>query len=103
MGASRYNNPFDIIPSIVYSIFVQKSCTIVANNRTIFTFFAKQKFRKISVCAYCTPPPLVFVQLAKKPENSIFQAMQSLITLRQKRAPSRKEGALAFNLLCHQM
>ena len=60
MGASRYNNPFDIIPSIVYSIFVQKSCTIVANNRTIFTFFANFLISKNRPCATATNPSVPF-------------------------------------------
>lgn len=60
MGASRYNNPFDIIPSIVYSIFVQKSCTIVANNRTIFTFFANFLIQKNRPCATATNPSVPF-------------------------------------------
>ena len=60
MGASRYNNPFDIIPSIVYSIFVQKSCTIVANNRTIFTFFANFLIQKNRPCATATNPSIPF-------------------------------------------
>lgn len=60
MGASRYNNPFDIITDIVYRIFVQMSCTIVANNRTIFTFFANFLISKNQPCATATNPSIPF-------------------------------------------
>lgn len=38
MGMRWDINPFDIIPYLVYIIFSPESWTIVANNRTIFTY-----------------------------------------------------------------
>lgn len=66
MGVSRDNNPFDIIPYIVYIISSPKSWTIVANNRTIFTFLPTCAPTKTQDCAYCTISCLPFYTFCQK-------------------------------------
>lgn len=54
------------VPSILYHKEEKKSCTIVENNRTIFTFFAALLPFATSFYALCITRFLFFVQLAKR-------------------------------------